>query len=277
MELQAMKSRRKPRDESFIERLFNQARDEASRDEAAGKTYDAYLEYAAIAADFKGLKDVVELENRAASLRDAKVVKQAIKQDRDQEIEQRRRAGELLALRSKLRDAATNATLNGIDSPATPGGSPPVPSRATPEQLEDGNGDRQSTIAALRSKLADLRKKSDGKANTPERLIARRVLNEFMVSIFEPTSQLIRSKKYELAIANLVIDVELLPDNAGPSYSLARAYALKGDKRRAIEALNKAVQKGFANTADLEGNHDLDSIRDEAGFKQIVEQLKQKR
>ena len=70
---------------------------------------------------------------------------------------------------------------------------------------------------------------------------------------------------------------EAMPDNWRLLYNLACAYALKGDKRGAIETLNKAVQKGFANAEELERNDQLDSIREEAGFKKIVEGLKQKR
>jgi hypothetical protein len=38
-----------------------------------------------------------------------------------------------------------------------------------------------------------------------------------------------------------------------------------------------AVQKGFANLAELERNSQLDTIREEPGFRKIVEQLKQQR
>lgn len=85
---------------------------------------------------------------------------------------------------------------------------------------------------------------------------------------------MIQTKKYDLAASNLAIDAELMPDNWRLLYNLACAYALKDDKRRAVETLNKAVQKGFKNAAELERNDQLDAIREEAGFKKIVEGLK---
>ncbi len=88
---------------------------------------------------------------------------------------------------------------------------------------------------------------------------------------------LLQTKKYDLAAANLEVDSEVMPENWWVWYNLACAYALKGDKKRAIDALGKAVQKGFANAPELERNNQLDAIRDEPGFKKIVEDLKQKR
>lgn len=92
-----------------------------------------------------------------------------------------------------------------------------------------------------------------------------------------PSVSLARSLAYDLAASNPAIDVEPMPDNWRLLYNLACAYALKGDKRRAIESLNKAVRKGFTNAAELERNDQLDAIREEAGFKKIVEDLKQRR
>jgi hypothetical protein len=77
-------------------------------------------------------------------------------------------------------------------------------------------------------------------------------------------------------VTDLATEAELQPENPRVLYTLARASALKGDKRRALDALNKAVQKGFTSVAELERNHDLDSIRDDDQFKKIVESLRSK-
>jgi hypothetical protein len=85
---------------------------------------------------------------------------------------------------------------------------------------------------------------------------------------------LIQTKKYDLAAANLATDAEVMPDNWRVLYNLACAYALGGDRGRAIEALNNSVRKGFSSGSELENNHQLDSIRNESGFKRILEGLK---
>src|SRR6185436_14662442 len=119
-----------------------------------------------------------------------------------------------------------------------------------------------------------LKRKSDAKEGSPERAFARRVLNQFTIALFEQSQTLVQTRKYDLAASHLGIDAELMPDNWRLLYNLACAYALKGDKRRAIETLNKAVQKGLKNAGELENNKQLDTIREEAGFKKIVDELK---
>jgi hypothetical protein len=88
---------------------------------------------------------------------------------------------------------------------------------------------------------------------------------------------LIQAKRYDLAASTLAVDSESMPDDWRLLYNLACAYSLNGEKRRAIEALGRAVQKGFSSAAELERNGQLDSIREEPRFKALVEGLKQKR
>lgn len=261
MELQAIKSGHRSRDDALIDRLFKNARDGISANESGGRAYETYAGYVAIAADFKALKDVAEFEKRAASLKGSKAVKQAITKDRDQETDQIRRVSELFGLRGRLNTSASGSTSSTGGSYQT--SAPPVDSET-----------RLSTLSDLKDKLADLKRKSDAKESSPERALARRVLNQFMVTLFEQSNTLIQTRKYDLAVLNLAIDAELMPDNWRVLYNLACAYGLKGDKRRAVETLNKAVQKGFKNAAELERNDQLDAIREEAGFKKIVEGLK---
>lgn len=166
MELQAMKSARRPRDDSFIDRFFKNTQDRAIAGESGGRAYEAYVGYAGIAADFKGLKDVAEFEKKAASLKGSKAVKQALSKDRDQENEQLRRVSELFGLRSRLSTPATGGSSPGGGS--YQGSAPAVDSET-----------RQTTLSDLRDKLADLKRKSDAKESSPERALARRVLNQF--------------------------------------------------------------------------------------------------
>jgi poly(3-hydroxybutyrate) depolymerase len=82
MEVQAMKSGLKPRDEQEIDRLL--ARRAAVAETArAGK--DTFLAVQAIAADFKGLRDVASFEARAAELGRDAGVRAELKKDRDED------------------------------------------------------------------------------------------------------------------------------------------------------------------------------------------------
>lgn len=271
MQLQAMKSGRRSRDDAFIDRLFNRAQEGANANESAGRGYEAYIGYAQIAVDFKGLRDISVIEKKAAALKDLKAVKQKLNNDRDQPREEMKLVSELSGLRARLRNRATSAALNATGSQPLPGS--PSPTLGPPADTEV----RQASFSDLKDKLAELKHKSEAKENTPERAFARRVLNQFTIASFEQSMTLIQSRKYELAVSTLALDVDLMPDNWRLLYNLACAYSLKGDKRRAIETLSKAVHKGFSNAAELERNNQLDAIREEAGFRKIVESLKQKR
>ena len=46
------------------------------------------------------------------------------------------------------------------------------------------------------------------------------------------------------------------------------------DRSRALDALKRAVEKGFKDAAALERDKDLDALRDDPAYKQIVEELK---
>jgi predicted esterase len=266
LELQAMKLDRRTRDDSLIDRFVKNAEDAASSFEAANRSYDAYVVYTRLAADLKGLRDVTGFEKKAASFRDSKAVKQAINKEREEEVAQRRRVAELFGLRARLTTPATKSALGE----GTQG-------RGINGQSYDPAADsetREQTISDLKGKLADLKRKSDAKDNTPERALARRVLNEFTIASFEQSSTLIQFRRFDLAAANLAIDAEIMPDDWRVLYNLACAQALAGDKRRAIEALNNSVKKGFSSASELENNHQFDSIRNEPGFKRILDGLK---
>lgn len=242
MELQAMKSGRRTKDERLIESLLNKNVERARGYETAGKLYDAFVSQDAIAHDFKGLKDVAEFEKRAAELREQKSVKQAIKQETEMEKEQARRVNEIFALKNSLQDSEASVT----------------------------------ALADLKKNIASLRKKIEEKEISPERIVARRVLNQLLVSLFEGARELTNLKQYVQAAQNLSIAALIVPDNPRVHYNLACAYAMNKDKNRAIEALKKSVEKGFNDRAALESDKELDSLRKDEDYKRIVEDLKKK-
>lgn len=81
MEIQAMKSGLKPRDEKEIDQIF------AKRMAAVGSGRDkhAFLELQSMAADFEGLRDVKALAARANDLGQDKGVRDALQKDRDED------------------------------------------------------------------------------------------------------------------------------------------------------------------------------------------------
>ena len=58
-----------------------------------------------------------------------------------------------------------------------------------------------------------------------------------------------------------------------PLYNLACAYALKGDKNKAIATLQQAIDAGFANKSYIKGDSDWESLRDDPQFKAVVDSM----
>ena len=54
------------------------------------------------------------------------------------------------------------------------------------------------------------------------------------------------------------------------SYNLACLSALNGDRRKAIQWLEKAVRAGFTDRAWIRADRDLDSIRNEEGYQKLL-------
>lgn len=252
MELQAMKSALRVRSEPLIDALFKKEVERVRAQEAAGSIYSAYVGYSGIAEEFKGLRDVAEFEQKAASLKDSKEVRQALKVEKDQASEERTRSAELFGWRARL-EGRTSAGASAESE------------------------DRTMALADLKRALADLKQRSEAKESTPDRALALRLLNQFMVYSFETSMALVDRKDYDRAASNLAVDAEIMPDNWRVLYNLACAYSLKGDKKKAIEVLKKSVQKGFSNAPELESDKSLDAIREEAGFKRILEELRAKK
>ena len=264
LELQAIKNNRRARDEAFINELFEQSVSRARIAESAGKSYEAYIRSSDAASDFKGLRDVAELERRAAELKAAKEVKQAIRQEDEAEREQQTRAKELYRLKAMLRGQDERQEL--------------APDRLSEygEQGPKTDDERRQALADLQKNLAALKKKSDAPPGSFDRTVARRVINQFFVYLSESASIQQQRRQYAAAAENLQLATLIAPDNPRLLYNLACAHALNRDRRNALEALRRAVAKGFKDAAAIEGDKDLESLRDDPAYKQIVEELKKK-
>jgi len=242
MEIQAMKSGRRGRDEKLIAELFDKMAGEARADESAKRVYEAFLKYEAIAKDFNGLRETTEFARRADELRSSREVKDHLKQEKMAEQAQLQRSQEFFAAREQLKTA---------ENPAM-------------------------AMMEIKSLISDLRKKAASRDESVDRLVARRALGSFYVSMNEEANRHRAAKKYREAAASLALAAEIRPDNPQIFFSLARACALGGDKRKALEALKKAIELGFTNADEIAGNADFASIRNEAIYKQLIEDTRRK-
>ena len=139
MELQAMRSGRRGRDETLIGRILEKRR--AGLAAAAGPAETMYL-LQALVADFDGLADVSAEARRAAELSRQPAVRKALERARDADDAEGRMLREIYQLEARL----------GRDE------------------------EREPAIMMLRDRLSRLSRKATVEAETPERAQARRVL-----------------------------------------------------------------------------------------------------
>jgi tetratricopeptide (TPR) repeat protein len=252
MELQGMKRGRRPKDDALLQEMINKRLNEANAARMTARPYDEYGVYDALAYDFKGLRDVTEYEKKLVELKETKEVKQALKQDRDMESEQQRRVNEIVMLRRRLE----------TNPPARPPNN---------EAFGDATETRVLVVSDLRRKIAELTKKARSAESSPERTLARRVVNQVLVWWYEDSMRYIQHKRYDLAVASLSLDAQVMPDNPRVLFRLATAYSLNNDKKRAIETLKKAVEKGFNDVTEIESNAALAPLRQDGEYKKIVD------
>jgi Flp pilus assembly protein TadD len=63
------------------------------------------------------------------------------------------------------------------------------------------------------------------------------------------------------------------PDDPSVLYNIACAFALEDQKAEAIATLRKAMDHGFGHWKWIEHDSDLDSLRDEPGFKELLARI----
>jgi predicted esterase len=247
MELQAMKSGKRPRDDRFINAMWQQLLNQARTLEDAKKYLEAYQLYFDLAERFKGLRDVAEIETKVNQLGDSREVKAAVREEQAEIKKQRE-------LESRL-----NTLIAGRD-----GG----------DRINESEEEFDSKNL-LPKILNDLRKDSKASDDSTQRRVARRVLDGLFVGLIEQGTSLLQTEKnYSQSIKPLKLATEVNPDRPGVLFYLAWAYAANRDKKKSLQALNTAVDKGFSDADLITTNKAFDSLRNDPEYQRIMARLR---
>jgi predicted esterase len=95
--------------------------------------------------------------------------------------------------------------------------------------------------------------------------------NRLGLSLREQAQQELEQKNLDDAIDFYTRWLAADPQDYGSWYDLACVYASKGDKDKALEAFENAVDAGWENTEQAKNDSNLVAIRDENRFKQALE------
>jgi phospholipase/carboxylesterase len=89
-----------------------------------------------------------------------------------------------------------------------------------------------------------------------------------------PLAEAIRRKDWAAAVALAKADAAARPNSPGAFYNLACMQAQAGQKDEAVASLGRSAELGFAFTATLLRDEDLDPIRSHPGFPAVLERVK---
>ena len=255
MELTAMKTGRREKDQKLIETLWLRKLKQAQEFEQAKKLFQAYQIYLNLSASFKGLRDVAESDRKLNELNNTREVRDGIRDEQQQIKRQRDLENQLIELmaaadRTKLRD-------ENSDRPASAGDEP-----------QDAN-------ARLQTLLSQLRRQSKAGEDSGTRRVARRVLSGQYIGLSERGSNALQAlKRYDDAVRLYTLATEMDPDRPGAFYFLAWAYSAKGDKKNSLKALQTAVEKGFKDHVAVSANSAFDSLRNDSTYLQLIERMR---
>jgi tetratricopeptide (TPR) repeat protein len=247
MEVLAMRGGLRPKDEKLAEAVVGRELEEARSCEDAGRVFWAVdrLEAAGRLA-----ADLVELPGLAARIEGLKV---------------RKEYGQFLGA-EKRRDKRADEFRSSF------GG-------AFGMVEEDEAGGGTAAYAVLKEMgIAFLKKEAKNGKTLEDRSLASRLLFEFSFAAQARASDLFQ--KDDLIRAAAYYDLAIAACEEGLSrerylyFNRARVAALIGDKKKALEFLSAAVDKGLTDIDLLETAKELDSIRKTDKFREIVEKAR---
>ncbi len=128
----------------------------------------------------------------------------------------------------------------------------------------------ENALGDLRNTIAGWRKKAEAAADSPERRLARRVLQGSYVQGFETVRDLFERKDYRRAAATLEMMAGVHPERAQTYYDLARARAFSGDRKKALAALKQAAAMRFAGLSRAPDEPAFAPLLNDAAFRDIV-------
>jgi len=253
-ELQAIKSGLTPRDNAFLDAEIERRKRQAESLEAGGKMWDAWMAWRYLALDFAGLRNVRECEAKASALNQDKRVRDQRKELAEIAQLQQMRERRLLQARAVLERPQAGMIAQGED------------------RQQDFTGGAETE---LRQSISQMKKQMGRTVFDQERIVSQRVLDGFYIGSFYYGRDLLDHKEYGPAAAVLEVCLEVRPKTAGVLFDLARAYAGRKDKRKALSSLEKALEAGFKDADRLKTTPEFEFMQKEERYLKLLSALSQ--
>jgi dienelactone hydrolase len=245
LRLKATQAGSAPPDSAFIDQLFARTLKEA---EDATRRKDAFAQFEAyysLASDFSGLKDVSQYQAKLAALKSSPELKQALKKEQEQ-IDQQR---------SLTQQLSSNIS-----------------------QVGETSLDVQPDLrAAIVEGMTSLKNKAEHSKSEDIRLVQLRAFNDLWAQGIEAGQAELENKRYDKAEYYFQMMSSISPNEPWPVLLLAETSVARGDTKRALKDLHEAVKRGLKNPDAIDKDTNLERLRSEPEFQQIVAELKAKR
>jgi predicted esterase len=208
--LEAMKSGRDSRDDSFIAAVAAQEAERAHALEQSGDLYASWKEYRQSAETFAGLTDNRALRARAEALEKDKAVREGAEREKQEFEEQDQLTREISAGLSGLREIQPN---------------------------------RADVRTDVGQKIVDLRGRAEREKREEKLRVLKRALAGVLVQTMEMGLDRLEQKDPARARDYFELACDADPDSVWALNNLAVAEALDGDRKGALEALRRARSK----------------------------------
>lgn len=239
LQLRAMVKGLVPIDKEFIAQQFESRVTEAQSEQKAGDILAAARAYREIAQDFSSFRDVKPQEALAKSLAESEEFRKAKKNEK-------------AAL--ELQDEVTKKIGNLVAG------------------INQSSDERTAFFSQLESAVNDAyRDKKESSSPGRSQAIERGLASAFAYAA-ETGQQAMLKKDFISAKSMFQAGEVILPESAWASYLLATACAQMGEKKPAVQALKKAMEKGMTSAKALDDSA-FDRIRNEPEFKEISAKL----
>jgi predicted esterase len=240
MELTAMKEQRRPRDSSSIAKLYAADLAAAKALEASGRRVEALRRYRDIGRTFEDLTPSVDAAAAVTRLASDAAVQRELKDIAKWDEFEVQFSSDVLAQTGTI-----FARVRQKELPAT------------------------AAVLARELRVGDLQRRSTHEG--AEGATARRLLEAiYAQTSFYLVHLLMEKHEFVLGGAVLGVATQIHPDRWPAWYNLAAAQARAGDRRHALDSLEKAASLGMKDRSQLASDEDLASLRGEARFQALL-------
>ncbi|MGI9103251.1 MAG: tetratricopeptide repeat protein [Terriglobales bacterium] len=244
-QLRAMQARDIPPDTAFIAASFARLLSEYAAGQQEHDLPRQFFALKALAEDFRGLRDTTEYQKKLRDLQTSGEFKKFLEKERRQAAEQQ----------SLTRDPSTQLGQFA---------------------RTDDRENRERLRASIASDIVALAQKGQKDKDETQRRVYQRSVNALFAWTIEEGQKRQAAGKYSEAAPYYEILLEATPERPWPALLLAEVRVALGDKKRALQAIERAVHTGQIDAAALEQDRDLAPLFGDPEFQRIIGGLKQR-